>query len=280
MIRLIPFLLILIASNNITFSQILEKEIIEYKEKLITHPNETDLWNYIIASRYVKLNQLDSASHYIDKSYEISDYQICRMETSNRELMVINPSTKTPLIISYIRLHKPNYVKNCNPDNVKAESIRRKNIKRKLSEQTFDQKLIACLRQIKIDDQKYRGQDFLKNKDLQKRLDALNLNKVDSIIHHYGRYPGASLVGEEYDQIAAMVIHHNSIHAGKYIPILIEAIKGNDLDIGFFRILLKRHLHFKYSVTELELEQLNDGQFEDRMKKLLFEIEPELLDIL
>jgi len=96
-----------------------------------------------------------------------------------------------------------------------------------------DINLIKTLISIDADDQKHRGSDaLLDDKFVQRErevLDSLNLMKVKGIIKFHG-YPGRSLVGTEYENIAWKIL----LNAGedtikKYIGLIKQEIKNRNL---------------------------------------------------
>lgn len=102
-------------------------------------------------------------------------------------------------------------------------------------------------------DQKYRVPLFNnENSDNQKdslwacqyTLDSINMLKIESIIQRFG-YPGAKLVGEQRKSTAALVIIHNPKQQKKYLDLIWEAAKNNDIEKREAAILQDRILMFE-----------------------------------
>ncbi|WP_331961519.1 DUF6624 domain-containing protein [Ohtaekwangia sp.] len=104
------------------------------------------------------------------------------------------------------------------------------------------QHLLYEIALIGVDDKKYRfaigkamrlyGEDSSEVKTLwsqQKTLDAINQQKIETIIGEYG-YPGKSLVGSKLQNVALFVIQHASLEMQEhYLPVIFEAAKNDEL---------------------------------------------------
>ena len=105
--------------------------------------------------------------------------------------------------------------------------------------------MIKTLNDLKIKDQKYRGQDnFLKSPELVKKqsiLDTQNENEIYKIIKKYG-YPGKTLVGGEWRDIACVIlVHANSlVIQEKLLPTIAKAANDGELSKGIVRILVDK----------------------------------------
>jgi len=100
----------------------------------------------------------------------------------------------------------------------------------------YNKKIINELKQVKERDQKYRGQENIKNEIEQNKLDSINLSVVVNIIEQYG-YPNRNLVGINYEAHAFFVILHSNLKTmEKYLP-LIESNTNEGL-------LSSRHLPY------------------------------------
>ncbi|OOQ57448.1 energy transducer TonB [Mucilaginibacter pedocola] len=114
-----------------------------------------------------------------------------------------------------------------------------------------NKKLIAQLDSIYAADQQYRSKAMQEagknNPELDKSnmtkqsvIDLQNLAKVEKIFAQYG-YPGKSMVGEERQSYAFMVIQHNDQPAQeKYLPLITEAANKGELRAASLAILVDR----------------------------------------
>jgi uncharacterized coiled-coil protein SlyX len=117
--------------------------------------------------------------------------------------------------------------------------------------------LAKQLDSIKKDDQKIRllvdklSPDSEQYKLLwqeQRRLDRINLAKIDTIIQQYG-YPGRSLVGDSLYNVAFLVIQHSNLQTcEKYLPILKKAVQTHDFDKTSLFLLVDRIHTAKYNM--------------------------------
>lgn len=104
----------------------------------------------------------------------------------------------------------------------------------------YDQQLVQLMREIDVDDQKYRSGNHI---DLEKQqfLDKQNQRLIDSLYAQYGKYIGKSLVGEHNSYVMWSVIQHSYIeYMERYLPAVYEATKKNDLDTNLLKMLLDR----------------------------------------
>jgi hypothetical protein len=75
----------------------------------------------------------------------------------------------------------------------------------------------------------------------QKKLDSVNLSKIDSLIAIYG-YPGKSKVGVTLGNVAFFVIQHtpDTNTKEKYLPVLITATRQSEISSSLLRLMLDR----------------------------------------
>lgn len=122
---------------------------------------------------------------------------------------------------------------------------------------TLDPEVIKPeLDSIMILDQKYRnqlmsvyqeeGEDSKAFKELlekQMKIDSANLVYVEDLIVRYGKYPGKSLVGNEYKDVAFFVLQHNpdSIQQ-RYLDLILKAAREGELDKGSAAMFYDRYL--------------------------------------
>lgn len=116
--------------------------------------------------------------------------------------------------------------------------------------QADKQALITQLDAIAQDDQRYRNDSLRQTTTSQQEddanmakqavLDRFNLTKIERIIARYG-YPGRSLVGEQRQAIAFIVIQHSELETQeKYLPLLTEAAAKGELKAASLAILTDR----------------------------------------
>jgi hypothetical protein len=126
----------------------------------------------------------------------------------------------------------------------------------KLDSTKFDYELIKQLDEILNDDQRLRMkmQDGIKSEEYealwqeQKKLDSLNLIKVQDIIEKYG-YPGNEAVGYDHAFTPLLVLHHQADLETrmKYMPILQQALKDKKISEGAFYMFKWRNENIKLS---------------------------------
>ncbi len=107
-----------------------------------------------------------------------------------------------------------------------------------------DNNLIKTLIAIEAGDQKHKDADALKNdksiQEEQKALDSMNLLKVERIIKFHG-YPGRSLVGTEYENIAwTILLHADEKVIKKYIGLIKQEIKNRNLHPSAYAYMYDR----------------------------------------
>jgi hypothetical protein len=78
----------------------------------------------------------------------------------------------------------------------------------------------------------------------QHELDYVNQKKIRAIINEYG-YPGKTLVGEKYKNVAFLVIQHADLEMQEeFFPLLFEEAKKDELDRLPILMLVDR-IHLK-----------------------------------
>lgn len=78
---------------------------------------------------------------------------------------------------------------------------------------------------------------------LQGKIDSVNLTRVEEIISRYG-YPGVSLVGNQTNKVAFLIIQHSKV-IDKYLPIIKTAAEKNELPFQLYAMMLDRSLMFQ-----------------------------------
>ncbi len=110
----------------------------------------------------------------------------------------------------------------------------------------FDPSLVKAMFMIKLQDEKYRKK-IGELDPRQTELDENNQVLIDTFYTHAGTYIGRSLVGEDLENVMWSVIQHsNPEMMKKYLPIVHEAAKSNELQEVPFKMLLDRY----YGITK------------------------------
>ena len=108
----------------------------------------------------------------------------------------------------------------------------------------LDIKLVTTIKKIGEDDQKYRK---TRNMETQYPLDIQNQILIDSLFQINGTYIGKSLVGDKYGIVMWSVIQHSNLEMmERYLPIVQNAVRANELNQTPFKMLIDRIYSFKY----------------------------------
>ena len=119
-----------------------------------------------------------------------------------------------------------------------AETNRIKN------DSTLDQQMISLIQIMFNNDQRYRIVfDYKK----QQPLDQRNQQLLDSIFTNYG-FPGRTKVSMYYaSHIITIFLHTDEDFQGKWLPLIIQAFKKNEIDKGNIKIVLDRYHTRKFN---------------------------------
>lgn len=119
----------------------------------------------------------------------------------------------------------------------------------------YDKELIELFVSIEGRDQKHRKGD--KKMELQHRLDLENIHEIDSLYHRYQQYIGKTLVGEKFEHVMWLVIQHADLeHQEKYLPVIYQAVKENELKETPLKMLIDR-IHSKKYGSQIFGSQMN-----------------------
>jgi len=137
----------------------------------------------------------------------------------------------------------------------------------------LDLQLVEAMELINTRDQQYRGQQSLNQK--QQQLDKANQLAIDSLYSKYKKYIGLSLVGERYKHTMWIVIQHSNVTMmEKYLPIIHQAIKQQQLDEANLKMMIDRYygLKFGYQFFGTQSESFrfktaNEAQRKELMEK-------------
>jgi len=110
----------------------------------------------------------------------------------------------------------------------------------------LDASLVKVMHMIKLKDQQHRdGSGDIDPR--QKALDKENQELINRIYEDRKAYIGRSLVGEKLEYVMWSVIQHsNPDMMKKYLPVVHEAVKTDELDLGPLKMLLDRY----YAIIE------------------------------
>jgi len=247
--------------------------------KLESSPECLSVSSYVLASIYFKEGNIDSTDYYLNISITCDKTTLCRLVMCEKQAISqgIKPPPNTFLI--YAKKSFPLIANSCSQSDIDKYKESQKS-KKKITEANIDSTLLNTIKRIKYEDQRIRKDGFYeRNLKIAQRIDSIHLHEIDSIIHKYGRYPGRSLVGEDNESVAAMVIHHNSIEAGRYLDILKNAVLSHDLGSDWYQIVLKRYLSVKYGLNseQVNLIMISDAilsDWDDDMKDTYMEMKP------
>ena len=104
----------------------------------------------------------------------------------------------------------------------------------------IDLDLKKSLDSVMVLDQKYRANPTPDNWKKQMDLDSTNIQYIESLIAERG-YPGKSMVGDKTQSVAWYVIQHSN-KIPKYIDLIEEAAKANELPFRLYAMMLDRYL--------------------------------------
>ncbi len=126
----------------------------------------------------------------------------------------------------------------------------------------YNQSIVEELKVIITDD---HGRGVRDMNEAQFIRDSINQIKLAKIIKHIGKYPGRSVVGNNLDDVAWLVIQHAPLkYQERYLPLIIEAVNNKDLKPMYLAYTIDRINMFK------ELPQIYGTQytFENEIKIL------------
>lgn len=212
--------------------------ILDNTKKSIANDNNefvvTDYWNITLA-----LALLNESQENIELSFK-------KGIDANRETMcvylnkiIVDSPTTRDIIVKAIPDLFSNFRKSCTI-NSKEEAFE---TPQKLVMNGEDQEIVKMMRNILDNDAKYRknAKEYMANKQKQTLLDDENQKAIDSIYQVHQTYIGKSMVGEELSVTMWLVIQHSNLEMmKKYIPVIHEAVKNEELKTTPFKMLLDR----------------------------------------
>lgn len=165
------------------------------------------------------------------------------------------------------------FYSNCSTIETKEEKL---DCKKYATENNLNLELVELLNQIGNDDQKFRK---TKEVDWSKQtpLDKRNLELVDSLYQQYGSYIGKNLVGEKLESNMWAVIQHSNIESmEKYLPIIHQAVKEENIHPTPFTMLLDRIHCIKYNYQFFGSQFGGDCKLAEEEKRLAIKKKYEL----
>ncbi|GLR15758.1 hypothetical protein [Portibacter lacus] len=113
-------------------------------------------------------------------------------------------------------------------------------------ENNLDFNTLLTMERINSADAKYRKGDKT-DWTKQNLLDRQNQKSIDSMFQIYNAYVGRSLVGEEYESVMWSVVQHSSLETmEKYLLVVHQAVKANELGKTPFKMLIDRYYGLKF----------------------------------
>jgi hypothetical protein len=107
-------------------------------------------------------------------------------------------------------------------------------------ENDLDQALIQLLQQIQEKDGRHRSSKPV-DWDQQGPLDQENQRLIDSLYQAHGSYIGTTLAGEKFASTMFLVIQHSNLEMmERYLPVLQEAVRQEELQAGALHYLIDR----------------------------------------
>ena len=111
------------------------------------------------------------------------------------------------------------------------------NLSEYVKKNQLDLELVKLIKNVSENDQKFRSADMGK----QHEFDFKNQKIIDSLFDNYKTYIGKSLVGDKYQVAMWSVIQHSNIEMmEKYLPIIQNAVKEEELSVVPFKMLIDR----------------------------------------
>ncbi len=199
-----------------------------------------DYWNIAVGYSYIGYDK-NKIFELLKKSKEMDAESFCA---------IIHHGKKEVKSGKFFKLFGDDFlalIADC--EGVGVPKPMKSSLKEKAHYKGLNYDLIAQLDAMMVKDQKYRrDDDVLANKAKwakQKALDEENQKALKIIFEKYG-YPGKSLVGDEYDDYACLILEHGSDldFQEKWFPAVAEAMKQGELDKNIVRMLIDR-IHWK-----------------------------------
>ena len=189
-----------------------------------------DYWNLMTSFHYLKEPQ----AHVIlafQKAIDDNPKSICEYVEAFGEKAVTRLSNSIPEIFL------PFY-ENCK-NEIKVEEVF--DPKNYASKNGFDLELVELIHQISEDDQKYRKVRGEVDWSKQTPLDKKNMQLIDSLYNNKHTYIGRNLVGKKLESTMWAVIQHSTIETmEKYLPIMKDAVKKEELSEGTLKLTIDR----------------------------------------
>ena len=136
------------------------------------------------------------------------------------------------------------YYNSCVGKKVKTDHF---NIEDYILKSNLNDSLVKLISQIDYDDQRYRSSDEQTFKTKQPALDRKNQILIDSLYNVHQQYIGKTLVGEKFEYVMWSVVQHSNIEVmEKYLPVIHQAVKRNELDKTPLKMLIDRFYGLKY----------------------------------
>ena len=233
--------IIFILMNSITYCQSMPEKPINMSEKdyennisvlktslkSINSKRAQDSYYYNSFLLFYELEApMDTCFKYFNYAIKIAPVSTCNSSfiTENRFIKYFNNNARDSIFLSYM-------IKKC--DSVWN---------------SLDSNLISILKEVEINDQKYRkniidsywATDGKKLMEKQEELDKINTKIITKIIDSLG-YPGRNTVGLDLEDVAFLVIQHSDLETQqKYLQVIKDASEDYQLLFYAFPLLYDR----------------------------------------
>lgn len=199
----------------------------------------SDFWNIAVAFNKIGLPKSDIELAF-QKTIDLGESAICEyIQVMYGE----KPVQKHPFYKSIPELYASfcseceSLVSESKPDMSPAQYAERYQL---------DHDLILALAKINEKDQRHRGKQFKQLSKAQKKLDQENWTAAIEILDQYG-YPGKTLAGDQYSAVIWSVIQHSNLALmEKYLPVIAQAVRENELAPAPLQMLLDRIYWLKH----------------------------------
>lgn len=140
-------------------------------------------------------------------------------------------------------------INSCTINQIQAESLKNEltSIKnsdqnlRKLYTNISNEKRLEILSQLNISEDEFK----LRDGEIMKEYDSINLKKVETIISKYG-YPSIDIVGKELNNVVWLIIQHSDLKTiEKYFPLIKKANRKGDLENKYLALMEDRMLMYQ-----------------------------------
>ncbi|MEM5564335.1 hypothetical protein WNY78_04440 [Psychroserpens sp. AS72] len=247
-------------SNKIVLTEMnFDTEFLKYEaiQKDIVSKENFDYAEMILSQTRKKLKN-DIKNYNVTHYWNIATAFSTLNESKENIEIVFKKATKSKGVCEYFKSFKdvPNHFSEDIPDLYKKEEQK---CMKKLdtveplnpivysNKYGYDLKLIQLINQVDLDDKKFRNSDYANNISKQSELDKKNQKIIDSLYNKYKSYLGTSATGKKLNNVMWKVIQHSNVEMmEKYLPVIQEAVKNNEISMTTLKMLIDRVCWEKY----------------------------------